>query len=221
MLLDPVKANDALYKTVYSDSDNRSIRRGYEIWHTDMNYYSVLTENCRFTNLSDSVLASFNVGARIGNPDENLMNQINASCYVGDHNELDNRLETKYTAEDRIKTVSLAFTNVEVDKVNEVEFHKLCQKGAQHTTIRARHTTGANNDDVTTDIAESLQNTTSNEYDSAVINLAIGTRCRCTQNLSPQLGKTKTIYVERIYIYFLHNIISILIFLFIKHVRNI
>ena len=88
----------------------------------------------------------------------------------------------------------MAFTNVEVDKVNDIEFHKLCQKGAPHTTIRAIHTTGVNDDDVLPDIVESLQNTISKEYDSAVINLAIGTRCRCTQNLSPQLGKTKTLF---------------------------
>ena len=202
MLLDPVKANDALYKTGYVDSVDRAIRRGYEIWHTEMNYFNVLTENCRFSNLSESVLASFNVGARIGVPNEDLMNEINASCYVGDHIELDIQLDTKYTAEDRIKTVSLAFTNVEVDKVNDIEFHKLCQKGAQHATIRAIHTTGANDEDVSPEIAESLHNTILKEYDSTVINLAIGTRCRCTQNLSPQLGKTQTIFFSRIYLFF-------------------
>ena len=76
-----------------------------------------MTENCRFTNIDDSPLAKFALGARIGRPDENLLQEMNAYCLAGDgENALSDALQRHPNG---YRMVVLAPTHKAVDSVNK------------------------------------------------------------------------------------------------------
>lgn len=74
----------------------------------------MLTENCRYTNISDSPLAEFAKGARIGEPNLNLLDKFNATCLASDE-DLSNALSSHPNGSNMIV---LAPTHKIVDSIN-------------------------------------------------------------------------------------------------------
>ena len=174
------------------ESHKPEIQRGYKIWHEYMNYFTELKENCRFANLNESLLANFNFHARRGYPNEALLDSVNSTCFTGNDVIEVNRRLNEYSVEDRLHTMSLAFTNKEVDKINDDEFSKLVHMGAQCTIIKAVHT--CDTSEINDDKKNELLRTHTKGYDVPTLYLAIGSRVRVTQNVCAQLGNEHVYY---------------------------
>ena len=94
----------------------QKLNRGKFLWHC-LNEYHELTENTRFSNLSESVLASFNFFARTGNPDPALLNQLNATRLFTTIENVYNEINTR-SIDQRLMTTSLASTNKKCNVIN-------------------------------------------------------------------------------------------------------
>ena len=109
------------------EKDNEYSAKAKDLW-SKLSAAFVLTENCRFDKLTESLLAQFAEGARISNPDLKLIAKINLQCLIYDQEQLDQRLTERdrlhnltclpSQALDKRKVVILAATHEVVNEVN-------------------------------------------------------------------------------------------------------
>lgn len=76
-----------------------------------------MTENCRFANLNESPLAMFALGARIGEPNLDYLDEMNVHCLAGDGD--DALLRALKAHPNGADMVILAPTHAIVDSINK------------------------------------------------------------------------------------------------------
>ena len=156
---------------------NEQIKKGRIIWN-NLNEYFELTENCRFKNIKESPLAEFNETARIGIPNEKLLNMINSKCIVSNEERLQLYLNER-PKNDQDLTVYLATTNKVVKDINYKALKRLKASGNFNTKIYAEHISTENK--ITEIKDEELRKLYIENYDPPNIELAIGSRVRITK----------------------------------------
>jgi hypothetical protein len=91
--------------------------RGKLLWQS-LNEYHELTENTRFTNLTESILANFNFHARTGNPNHRLLDELNATRGFTTLKRVYQEIDTR-TKDQILMTTSLASTNSLCNELNK------------------------------------------------------------------------------------------------------
>ena len=115
--LDPIACDDTLYLCPKVDKQDRWTLEGYALWQ-QINAFVELTENCRFKDLSTSLLASFNRVARIEEMTEDLLARMNAQCLCITYDEAMRKIKAQPNI-DAEKVVTLACRNVDVNIRNK------------------------------------------------------------------------------------------------------
>lgn len=154
---------------------------GQALWRNNLNEYEELTENYRFKNDTSNILEPFLKGARIGKIDKNLLQKMNTRLVLS-------RQEAVRQAHPL--AIWIAHTKETVRMFNDSDFEDKVIGGQQHFRIVAYHTSA-------TDIRPSpgieerkvLYQTIKKHGGAPThIDLAIGTRVSCVQNLGTQIG---------------------------------
>lgn len=124
--LEPVDRNQLFYYPKHA-RDTLFSERAKDLWARLTSAF-VLTENCRYANILESMLANFAIGARVSEPDMRLLDEINYLCLVEDYEDLDRRLTQRDLVHnatclpsdrlDKRKVVILAATHKVVNKLN-------------------------------------------------------------------------------------------------------
>jgi hypothetical protein len=138
--IDPVAAKSKFYMKC-GDLESAESRAGRELFE-DINVYAELMENCRFRDLTASPLASFNKTARIGQPDVELLDAINARVQINaDYESLFHDYGPLHPTkrDNGHKILCLAGTWKVVNEINDAAFHSL-RKTKQHYRMWATHT---------------------------------------------------------------------------------
>ena len=112
--LDPIGRT---YLKSKPDKQDKFTLEGYELW-AQLNDYVELLENCRFKDLTASLLAEFNNKAREGNMTEELIARMNAKCLCLTYDEAIEKINAR-TDKDSTKIITRACRNEEVDGVNK------------------------------------------------------------------------------------------------------
>lgn len=154
---------------------------GQIIWRNTLNEYEELTENYRFKNDTSNILEPFLKGARIGKIDKNLLLKMNTRLVLS-------RQEAIRIAHPL--AIWIAHTKDTVRVFNDCDLQDKIKNGQQHFRMIAYHTSA-------TDIHPSpgieerkilYQTTKKNGGAPTHIDLAIGSRVSCVQNLGTQIG---------------------------------
>jgi hypothetical protein len=155
--------------------------KGQQIWRS-INEYGELSENMRFKNDSNSNLKDFLRGARVGHVDAKLLRQMNKRVMI----------DTKQAkAEADPNAIWIAHTKQEVAKFNSDDFAERVNAGKPSFRIVAQHTpAGDLIPSPSSDMRMNLYKNTSTTGPPTYIDLAIGTRVSCTQNLGTQIGNS-------------------------------
>lgn len=95
----------------------QKLNRGVFLWHA-LNEFHELTENTRFTNLSESILANFNYHARTGNPVHNLLDELNSTRIFTSLKNVYEAISTR-SKDQQLMTTSLASTNKRCNAINK------------------------------------------------------------------------------------------------------
>jgi hypothetical protein len=156
---------------------------GQKIWHS-INEYSELTENYRFKNDSSTTLQFFLRGAREGKVDNSLLHEMNKRIVLS-------RAEAIRQAHP--SAVWIAHTKESVAKFNKADFKDKVEAGSEHFRIIATHSSATTIHPAPgQDERKVLYATMKLNGPPTHIDLAIGTRVSCVQNLGTQIGKLKT-----------------------------
>jgi len=123
---EPVDKTSVFYAP-FHNKDNEYVVRAKLLW-SKLTTAFILTENCRFDNISESLLAQFAEGARVSNPDMRLIDKINLVCLVDSREHLQQRLAERDLLHnstclpsqilDKRKVVILAPTHEVVNEIN-------------------------------------------------------------------------------------------------------
>lgn len=123
---EPVDKSSVFYAPNYNKDNEYTVRAKF-LW-SKLTTAFILTENCRFDRILDSLLAQFAEGARVSNPDMKLIDKINLLCLVDSQEHLQQRLaerdllhnSTCLPSEvlDKRKVVILAATHEVVNEIN-------------------------------------------------------------------------------------------------------
>ena len=153
---------------------------GQAIWHS-INEYSELTENYRFKNDTTQTLRLFLKGAREGNVDDNLMRLVNRRITLSREEAMN---------EAHPEACWIAHRKDTVKELNNTDFHRKVTAGMVHYRIVATHTPA---EDIHPMPGENerhiLYQTTKKGGPPTHIDLAIGSRVSCVQNLGTQIGE--------------------------------
>ena len=115
--LDPIGRDDMLYLKPKPEKQDKWTVEGYDLW-AGLNDFVELLENCRFKDLSSSLLATFNNKARIGEVTEELIARMNAKCLCLTYEDALEKINAR-TNRDNSKVITLACTNEQVNKRNK------------------------------------------------------------------------------------------------------
>lgn len=178
------------------DFESPESRAGRKLFE-DINVYAELIENCRFKDINASPLANFNNSARIGCPNENLLDQINAQCL-----QINPQFSLLFSEggplhpskrPDGHKVLCLAPTWKVVNGINDEAFASL-RKTKQHYRMWATHTDenkGAVNRQQAAHLSTLSSRPTGAKKSSHSLNyldLAIGSRIQLNNNVATDLG---------------------------------
>jgi PIF1-like helicase len=160
---------------------------GQEIWHS-INEYSELTENYRFKNDTTQTLRLFLKGAREGNVDEDLMRLVNRRITLS----IEEAMNDAHP-----EACWIAHLKETVKELNNTDFRRKVAAGIVHFRIVATHTPA---EDIHPTPGESerrvLYQTTKKGGPPTHIDLAIGSRVSCVQNLGTQIGKNTNLIIQ-------------------------
>jgi hypothetical protein len=152
---------------------------GQEIWHS-INEYSELTENYRFKNDTTQTLRLFLKGGREGNVDEDLMRLVNRRITLS----IEEAMKDAHR-----EACWIAHLKEKVKELNNTDFRRKVAAGIVHFRIVATHTPA---EDIHPTPGEDerrvLYQTTKKGGPTTHIDLAIGSRVSCVQNLGTQIG---------------------------------
>lgn len=152
---------------------------GQNIWRS-INEYSELKENYRFRNDPTPTLKTFLSGARIGRVDSELLDLVNKRIVLS-------RQEASRLADP--SAVWIAHTKKTVSSFNDADFLEKIKRGNAHFRIVAKHSSAQ---DIVpapdSNVLKTLFQTVKKNGIPTHIDLAIGTRVSCTQNLGTQIG---------------------------------
>lgn len=166
-------------------------QKGREIWHA-LNEYSELTENYRFKNDTSTHLQDFLRGARIGHVDPALLLEVNKRIFLSSDSAV------RHCHKD---AVWVAHTKSSVSGFNADNFQARIHAGASHFRMVAYHTSSG---DLLPSPNEAerkdLYNILKRNGPSTSIDLAIGSRVSCTQNLGTQIGNKDSFWYQFILI---------------------
>lgn len=151
---------------------------GRKLW-LYTNEFCELTENCRFRNALLSAFATFMRSSRLGNVDNDLLRIMNQRLVTG---------VVQAQAKSHPKAVWIANTRERVKELNILQFQHLRSQGNFGVRIVAQHTPGLQG---TTfpghDARQQLYNLADTDC-VTYMDLAIGSRVICTQNIATQIG---------------------------------
>ena len=183
----------------HEDAQSRSGRALFE----SINVFAELMENCRFKDLATSVLASFNKGARVGRPDEQLLHRINAERL-----QITSRFASMFSKGGPLhydkrpeghKILCLAPTWKVVNEINDAAFENL-RRTNQHYRMWATHTEetkGPVNKEEAAKLSALFSRPGGSNKSSHSFNyldIAIGSRVQMNTNVATNLG-TCNIYL--------------------------
>lgn len=153
---------------------------GQKIWHS-INEYSELTENYRFKNDVNTTLRDFLRGAREGSINDELLSEMNKRVVFS---------RAQGVREAHPDASWIAHTKKSVKALNDSDFNDRVASGAVHFRIVATHSP-AEDTHPTPNEADRLilYQTTKIAGPPTHIDLAIGSRVSCVQNLGTQIGK--------------------------------
>jgi outer membrane receptor for monomeric catechols len=155
---------------------------GMKIWHS-INEYSELTENYRFKNDTSSTLQDFLRGAREGIVDNKLLHEMNKRIVLS---------RTEAIRQAHPSAVWIAHTKDSVAKFNKEDFKEKVEAGLEHFRIVATHSSATTiHPSPGQDERQILYQTMKLNGPPKHIDLAIGTRVSCVQNLGTQIGKNQ------------------------------
>ena len=157
-----------------------------------MNEYSELTENYRFKNDTSIHLQDFLRGARIGHVDPALLLEVNKRIFLSSDSAV------RHCQKD---AVWVAHTKSSVSGFNADNFQARIHAGASHFRMVAYHKSSG---DLLPSPNEAerkdLYNILKRNGPSTSIDLAIGSRVSCTQNLGTQIGNKDSFWYQFILI---------------------
>ena len=160
--------------------NNNQARSGQKIWHT-LNEFAELTENMRFKNDTSGVLQNFLAGARVSKVDENLLQHMNKRMMLTAD-------EAKLKADPR--AVWVAHKKEDVAQFNSDDFQCKLRNGVAAFRIVAQHTAATDLKAHPNEAKKLILYKTTNPQGLPIyIDIAIGSRVSCTQNLGTQIGK--------------------------------
>ena len=146
-----------------------------------INEYSELTENYRFKNDTTQTVRLFLKGAREGNVHENLLGLVNRQITLA-------REEAMHEAHP--EACWIAHLKDTVKELNNTDYHRKVTAGMVHFRMVATHTSA---EDIHPTPGENdrriLFQTTKKGGPPTHIDLAIGSRVSCVQNLGTQIGE--------------------------------
>lgn len=153
---------------------------GQKIWHS-INEYSELTENYRFKDDVTPTLQNFLRGARQGNVNGDLLNDMNKRIVLS---------RAQAVREAHPDACWIAHTKKSVKTLNDADFCEKVDAGVLHFRIIATHSPAEDTYPMPgEDDRLILFQTTKLAGPPTHIDLAIGSRVSCVQNLGTQIGK--------------------------------
>ena len=152
---------------------------GQKIWHS-INEYSELTENYRFKNDTSSTLQDFLRGARVGRVDKELLMKMNTRLIIS---------RNEAIRQAHPSAIWIAHTKESVRDFNKADFMDKVTNNVTHFRVVATHSPATILQPApTVEENELLFQLTKIQGPPPYMDLAIGTRVSCVQNLGTQIG---------------------------------
>jgi hypothetical protein len=176
-----------LYKDILSD--------GRLFWIKILNYFKELEHNFRIRNADEIFYTNFLKNARKGIVSNEDLLKINGECFRLSIEEA--ILETN----NKSKTIWLASSNAEVNKINNVNKDILIKKSNNLTIdVISKHKSKYETIDldtskklfkITKDLNKNNNNEEKKRFPKPILSLSIGTRVKIIGNIATEIGKFK------------------------------
>jgi len=176
-----------LYKDILSD--------GRLFWIKILNYFKELEHNFRIRNADEIFYTNFLKNARKGIVSNEDLLKINGECFRLSIEEA--ILETN----NKSKTIWLASTHAEVNKINDINKNILTKKSNNLTIdVISKHKSKYETIDldtskklfkITKDLNKNNNNEEKKRFPKPILSLSIGTRVKIIGNIATEIGKFK------------------------------